>query len=131
MTTKTSEVSENMENRVAKFVSNIILFLISLVLGGYVLTIFWQWFAVSTFNDLPSLTIPQALGLFLIGRLVVTGFGTNERSNQEMTLTDPVTGRSIKAVIERKQKDFIQSALQAIFFPMVILVIGWIFHLFM
>jgi hypothetical protein len=43
----------------------IVLLVVSSIWSGYVLSILWSWFMVTTFG-LPELSIPQAIGLSLI-----------------------------------------------------------------
>lgn len=45
----------------------------ALILDGYCFMILWGWFVVPTFG-LPALTIPQAVGLGIIGALVTHQF---------------------------------------------------------
>lgn len=44
----------------------ILLAILSTVANGFVLVRLWEWFVVTTFESVPSLSVPAAMGLSLI-----------------------------------------------------------------
>lgn len=81
------------------------------MLGGWGLTVLWDWFIVTTFG-LPSLTIPAAIGLALI-----SGFLTHQHK------------------LESEETDQAEQALVRIIFVtlyvFISLGLGWVVNLFM
>jgi len=76
-------------------------------LSGFVLVKVWAWFVVTTFSVHP-LRIPQALGLSLIAH-----YATSSTTDaKEKCSTGEAIGMSIIA-------------------PLMVLFIGWIYHLFL
>lgn len=91
---------------------------IAVLLRGWTLSIFWAWFVVATFPGLPSLTIPQALGLALLANIFTS------------------SNRSKKAEKEEGMKvsnaDAMIKFMGASFEPVLsTLLIGWVLHFFM
>ena len=85
---------------------------VSAILKGLVLRILWGWFIVPLTN-LPPLTIPMALGVSL-----VVSFLTYQYAKQpENTDEDQVTA-------------LLKSLLMSFFQPAIVLLFGWIYHLF-
>jgi hypothetical protein len=78
---------------------------LSVIFSGYVITVLWDWFIVTTFA-MKALTIPQALGLSLI--------------ISYLTLHQ----------IQKDERDWSEKLGIAIAKPLVYLLIGWIVHLF-
>ena len=79
------------------------------VLNGWVLSIIWKWFFVSTLN-LPIISIPQAIGISL-----VVGFLTKQDNN-----------------CKKEEEDSGWKTLATVFIkPFVVLFIAWIVTWFM
>lgn len=84
---------------------------INIVLSGYVISVLWLWFVVSTFN-IAALSVAQAIGLAL-----VVSYLTHQ-NQEENTEGSPS---------EKLIKHFLTSVFRAVF----ALGIGWIVTLFM
>lgn len=78
---------------------------LSAILNGFALKTLWGWFVVETFG-LRNLTIPQALGITL-----VVGFLTHQYVEDN--------------------RSFGEQLLSAFVYPVVFLIIGFLYHLFM
>ena len=85
----------------------------SAVWRGYVLAILWAWFAVPTFG-LPPLSIPFAIGLTLVARMVVGSSQTGREAEKPMTPREKLWNSFSVIVIV----------------PALILLIGWIVRQF-
>ena len=83
----------------------ITVFVLTMILQGFVLKVLWAWFVVPTFQ-LPGLTIPAALGLSMVTSYLTHQYHKDERSIEE---------QMVYAVNE----------------CLLALAIGWIIHLFM
>ena len=79
------------------------------IFNGYVMTILWGWFVVEKFS-LPTLNIPEALGILLIAK-----FSTIVVNLADMDVDD----REVK------------SATLQWLLPLMALLMGWIYTLFM
>lgn len=87
------------------------------LINGYVLSVLWSWFIVTTFN-VPALSIPAALGLETIVKL--------------LTIREPESGWGSKYSSDLNLKDLLKSLTgEAIAAPIILYAIGWFFHLFM
>jgi hypothetical protein len=85
---------------------------ISALLNGYVLSVFWGWFIVPVF-DVPSITTLQAYGLMLVVGLLKGH--TSAKQDKSKTTAD-VIGELITV---------------SVFVPLFCLVFGYFVHLFM
>lgn len=79
----------------------------AVIIDGFVLSILWKWFIVSTFG-VALLSIPQALGLSLFVKHV---------TSHDSTATE-------------KGEDNINKIVRAITTPLFVLAIGWLIHKF-
>jgi hypothetical protein len=84
------------------------------VIGGYVLSVLWGWFIVTTFS-LPALGIVEAIGLNLI-----VGFLTYQYTAEKQDAED-----------EKYAIALTNSIVKSIIFPLIILFIGYIVHHFL
>lgn len=92
-----------------------VVFVTAVVASGYALSVLWGWFVSSIF-DLPTLSVPVAIGISMIVRFT-TYTGTTGR---ESTRTDQsVTGVVVEAVVGTVAR------------PAFALFFGWIVHQFM
>jgi len=82
-------------------------FIVGIVLKGWVLTMLWAWFVAGTFN-LPLLTTPNAAGLVLVVRY---------------------TTLNINATT--KEESFPKQAFTTIAFPLIALGFGWVIRWWM
>jgi hypothetical protein len=92
--------------------------ILAAIWGGYVLSVIWQWFIVPTFNA-PVLSIPIALGIWLVVSYVVTPRGIYSyvsRENKKNGVTD--------------DELLVQELVMAFLFPLLALFMGWIYTLF-
>lgn len=87
-----------------EFCLGLILITAETIYGGWILSVLWGWFMVSTFS-LPQLRIPEAIGLVLVGRFF----------RSHITKTDTSVWKEIG---------------DAFLLSTVILGIGWIVQLF-
>lgn len=76
------------------------------IVRGFVLCTLWGWFIVPVFGA-PALTIPASIGLMYVGALV---------SNENTAISDKAQSEHIVAYILN---------------PLVLLLCGWVVHLFM
>ncbi len=83
------------------------------ILNGYVLCTFWNWFVVSQFASIPQITIAGAIGLSMTMKLFAATIATSNQKDK--TTTELVT-------------EFIT---YSIGYPLMVLVMGYIIHLFM
>lgn len=97
----------------AAFIGFVAFIIVSAIFGGWVLTILWKWFIVSTFNA-PSLGIAQGIGLSL-----TIGFLTNKYK--------PTESQSKKSFSENLTEGFIGAIIQ----PSLVLLFGWIVKMFL
>jgi len=77
---------------------------IATIANGFVLKTLWVWFAVPLF-PVPHLSIPQALGLSLVGEVLVGTTGVKKEGQPE----EP--GAAVVTAVLR---------------PLVVLAVGWI-----
>ncbi|MDP3994695.1 MAG: hypothetical protein Q8P91_02605 [bacterium] len=91
--------------KVMAIIGLITVFTSGVVLQGFALKILWAWFVVPTFQ-LPGLSIPAALGLSMVASYLTHQYNKDERS---------VDGQIVYPAFE----------------CLLVLVIGWIIHLFM
>lgn len=100
-----------------KIIGSLVVVFVSIFLSacwsGYVLSILWGWFMVTTFA-LPPLTIPAAIGMSLI-----VGYLTHQIKDEDVD----------------NDKDFKETMIRAIIIatikPAFALLVGWIITLFM
>lgn len=85
------------------------LLVISSILNGFVLVILWSWFIVPVF-ELPSLTIPYAIGLAMIASFLTYQWKADPENKEKMTAL------TLLGV--------------AIFRPLLTLLFGYIVHMF-
>lgn len=85
---------------------------ISALLNGYVLSVFWGWFIVPVF-DVPSITALQAYGLMLVVGLLK---GHTPASDDSKKSTADKLGELITV---------------SVFLPLFCLLFGYVVHLFM
>lgn len=85
----------------------------AILLRGFVLIYLWEWFIVSVFS-LPPLGFVNALGFSLIVHYL-TQQDIDKKEDKDRDLSD-IIGRIIG---------------QAVFYPLLILLLGWFFTLFM
>lgn len=78
-------------------VSSLLAIFITTILSGYTLCKLWDWFVVETFN-LPTLTIPIAIGLMLVISYVVKGYP--EEDDKDQTYGVNLTVRFFKCVVK-------------------------------
>lgn len=94
-------------------IATIIGLVVSAIWSGFVLTRLWLWFVVSQFADMPQLHLAGAIGL-----AIIISFLTKDRDER---IED-----------RRSNEDKIYAIVgEAIFRPLLALVIGYIVHLFM
>lgn len=60
----------------------LVLSFLSVIFSGFALTVIWEWFVVSVFN-LPSLSIPAAIGLMMVTRYVTINPSITNSQNKE------------------------------------------------
>ncbi|MGI6423606.1 MAG: hypothetical protein ACOX0X_03270 [Candidatus Dojkabacteria bacterium] len=89
-----------------------ILLVISAVITGFVLSVLWRWFIIPIFS-LPPLSIPQATGI-----AIIVDFLTYQRHEEK---------DDNKKLIEK----FLGSLVYVIFYPLIILGLGWVIQLFL
>ncbi len=97
-----------------------------LILNGFVLSKLWEWFIVTIF-DVPVISISLAIGFLMISGLFfsfVTGFSTVVKC----LLIERPTKPNVTANDDFISVDKIYG--YAVGFPLLILLIGWIVHLF-
>lgn len=97
----------------AAFIGFVAFIIVSAIFGGWVLTILWKWFIVSTFNA-PALGIAQGIGLSL-----TIGFLTNKYK--------PTESQSKKSFSENLTEGLIGAVIQ----PSLVLLFGWIVKMFL
>lgn len=81
----------------------------NVIIDGWVLSTLWGWF-ISPLFGLPSLSIPTAIGIALFVGLI---------TKKVETTSDEELSNSIKSIIAR-----------VLFYPLTVLLIGWIVKLF-
>ncbi len=86
------------------------------VFGGWVFSILWGWFVVPVFG-LPQLSVVQAIGLSLM-----IGYMTHHLKSDDKDNGDDEDSAGAKTL---------KNLLFAIFYPLLILSLGWVIHLFM
>lgn len=57
-------------------------FLIAIIWGGYVFSVLWAWFVVTTFAA-PVITVAQAIGATLVLRFAVGNWRTKKEGDHE------------------------------------------------
>jgi hypothetical protein len=82
--------------------------------SGYVLSVIWGWFVVPAFH-MPYITIPVAIGLCMITRMLTV---TTPEQKKELSSKE-----AMDALIYSFAFDFL--------FPLFVLGVGYIAHLFM
>jgi hypothetical protein len=93
-----------------KFIMGLILMVLSTIIGGFILTKFWNWFVIPIFY-FNQITIIQAIGLsFLISYI---RFDYKKANNDNLTF-----------------EDFIKQFITAIILSGLLFLIGYIIHLF-
>lgn len=97
--------------KVFETIGKIGIFIYAVIAGGFVFSKLWMWFFVSVFN-LPTLTIAQAIGI----------------SFTIKTLMPMVESKDDKKSKEEKDLEFI---LKPLIVPPLLLLMGWMIHLFM
>lgn len=102
------------EMRALGCIGAIVLWLASVILRGWALSVLWGWFIVETFNA-PTLTIVPAIGLSL-----VVGFLTQGKVETQ----SKKTGKSV-------WEDLFIQLFVSLLLPVVSVGIGWIIQLFM
>lgn len=99
--------------KILGYVTTLVVFIvISALLNGYVLSVFWGWFVVPVF-DVASITTLQAYGIMLTVGLLKGSASTNNDSNKS---TADKLGELLAT---------------SIFMPLFCLFFGYIVHLFM
>ena len=83
------------------------------VLNGYVLCTFWSWFVVSQFENIPQITIAGAIGLSMTMKLFAATITTTAQKDKT------TTGLVIEFIM------------YSICYPLMVLGLGYIIHLFM
>ena len=83
------------------------------ILNGWVLSILWEWFVVSTFEISP-LTIPEAIGLAALVSFLTCSYQSGEPGQTN----------------EERIRRIIESICYSIARPLVVLILGWIVHQF-
>lgn len=99
--------------KLAAFIGIVALMIISTIYNGWVLSILWKWFVVSTFG-LPALGIAQGIGLSL-----TVGFLTKNHK--------PTEAESKKSFAE----NFTEGITTALIYPSLALLFGWIYQMFL
>ena len=77
---------------------------------GFVITLLWAWFIVTTFH-LPALGLAAAIGLSCVSAILTWQYGPKD----------------IKDIEENNH----QAIILSFFYPALTLLIGWIAHMFM
>lgn len=81
--------------------------------SGYVLSVLWGWFIVPTFEGIPALSIPAAIGI-----ASVVGYLTRGLARDTSDHKDP-------------NDRLIQNIGESFLAPLFTLAFGWVVHLFM
>jgi len=90
----------------------LVLFVISMVLNGWVFQIFWEWFIVPIF-DFQLLSVPQAIGLSLFLSFGVVGARGWD---------------TVKDTYDSSMEKYFIHLFVCFFYPLFALSIGWIIH---
>lgn len=91
---------------------------VSVALRGWVLMCFWKWFVVPVFH-LPALGIMQAVGLSVAAMAFTASTGWTFRM------------LAVAKAVGAEEPGVMESAIQSIIHPLVVLVCGWAIHLFL
>lgn len=86
-------------------------FIVSPIMNGFVVSKLWLWFVVTTF-EVPTLSIPVAIGLGITARLLINGFNANNKADTDENVITTIVAH-------------------ALFSPLIVLLIGWVVTLFM
>ena len=78
------------------------------IIYGYLFKVFWEWFILTTFNNLPALSLLQCVGILQFWHLIRYKIETGELKNP--------TGKQIFNLY--------------VTWPIVYYIVGWIVHLF-
>jgi len=88
-----------------------VLFICSSVLEGYVFSVLWGWFIVPTFNA-PQLSVVSVIGIAMMLSFITYQYNKDKSE-------------------ESVHRGFIRLILRSISLSIIILLFGWILHLFM
>lgn len=100
-----------MEN-FGKFITIVLSFIITTLVGGFVFMKLWAWFIVSIFH-LPSLNIIEAIGVMMI-----INYATHRSSSKTEKSENPIN-------------DFLSLVITNIIISLLVLLIGWILSFFL
>ena len=73
--------------------------LLFVLIRGWTLSLLWAWFVVPTFTGIPSISIPQALGLSLIASVFVITTKNKNKEKEDVKLVNRFIGIFILALL--------------------------------
>lgn len=102
-----------------KVLGSLLVLPVAIILRGVVLKAFWGWFVLPVFAVLPPLGLMQAVGLAAAMGAFVGGAGETFRI------------KAIADAVGAKEPEALEASIQALLYPLFLLVFGWVLHLFL